>query len=215
MASIRPWSISCLPLVESAARRDAETILHEVDRSNGKLAEEPPKRDEEEVQKERDGIRQMLLSFEELSSDSAVEREREELRNLKLELAEAEALLKGTEGEGSADMRRFKSLVRKLEKDIERVDAQVGLRMKLLDKDNDGLMSLEECQGVMTMITGDRNDDLVSDTLERLDADADGNISKDDLARVLREMQFDHSPPDVARNNIAGNHSDSQVKQKK
>lgn len=159
--------------------------------SSEQLASEHESKDEEELEKERDGIRNMLLSLEELSSDSAVESEREELRNLKLELGEAEAFVKGTKGEESSEIRRFKSLVSKLEKEIERVDAKVGLRMKLLDKDNDGLMSLDECKNVMTVLAGERDDIVVTETLKRLDANADGNISKADFARVLNEMQFE------------------------
>lgn len=165
-------------------------------RETEEIDAEEEEKDEEEVQKEREGVRSMLRSLEELSSDSAVEREREELRSLKVELAGAEDFVKGTKGEGSTDMRRLKSLVTRLEREIERVDTNVGLRMKLLDKDNDGLMSLDECKNVMTIISKEPDEELVAETLERLDADADGNISKDDLARVLREMQFEETSSD-------------------
>ncbi|KAI0562984.1 calcium-binding EF hand family protein isoform 1 [Gracilaria domingensis] len=154
-------------------------------------AVEEIERDEEAEQKERDGIREMLESLEALASDSAVEREREELHNLKMELAMAEDSLRGAEGEETSDFRRLKRLVSRLEREIERVDTKVGLRMKLLDKDNDGLMSLEECKGVVKIISGERDDDVVEETLQRLDADDDGNISREDLKRVLKEMQYD------------------------
>lgn len=149
-------------------------------------------KDEEEIEEERNQVRDMLESLGQLSSDSAVEKEREELRNLKLQLTEAEDMVKGTAGESSSDMRRFKTIVSKLEKEIERVDTRVGLKMKLLDQDNDGLMSLEECKNAMKVIGGEADDEVVAETLERLDADADGNISKADLARLLNEMQFEY-----------------------
>lgn len=152
---------------------------------------EPESKDEEQVEKERDVVRGMLLSMGELASNSAVEREREEVRRLKTELAEAEQFVKETEGSEGSDLRRFKSMVSKLEREIERVDAKVGLRMKLLDKDNDGLMSLDECKQAMTVIAGDPDDEVMAATLKRLDADADGNFSKADLERVLHEMHFE------------------------
>lgn len=155
-------------------------------------AEEEESKDEEELVEEHDQMREMLVSLGELSSDSSVEKEREELRNLKLQLVEAEELAKGTDGESSADMRRFKNSVSKLEREIERVDTKVGLRMKLLDQDNDGVMSLEECRSAMTLVVGERDDHAVAEILQRLDADADGNISKADLARLLHEMQFEY-----------------------
>lgn len=172
--------------------------------SGAGIAEEVEEVDEEEVEKERDMIREMLVSLGELSSDSSVGKEREELRNLKLQLAEAEDLVQGTEGEKSADMRRFKSLVSKLEREIERVDTKVGLRMKLLDQDNDGLMSLDECKNAMKVIAGERKEEVVEETLKRLDADADGNISKADLTRLVHELQFEYGvveePPSQKEN---------------
>lgn len=144
---------------------------------------------EEELLQEQDDIRKLLVSLGELSSESAVEKEREELAHLKAELAEAEAVVKESGESTGLDLRRFKSLVRKLEREVERVDAVVGLRMKLLDKDNDGLMSFEECKNIMGVIAGNPDDALVTETLRRLDADADGNISKADLARLLKELQ--------------------------
>lgn len=192
--------------------------LHDVAKEGGTepaSAEAPEieSKDEEEEAREQDVIRNMLHSLGELSSDSAVEREREELRNLKLELAEAEQFVKETEGTEGSDLRRFRSMVSKLEREVEKVDAKVGLRMKLLDKDNDGLMSLDECTNAMAVIAGDRDDEVVAETLKRLDADADGNISRADFARVLHEMQFEYGvvtdeslkkQPDVETNSENG-----------
>lgn len=153
--------------------------------------EDVDEKDEEEMAKELDTIRSALSSLEELASNSAVTREREELRNLKLELAEAEQFVKETEGVAGTDLRRFKSLVSRLEREVERVDAKVGLRMKLLDQDNDGLMSLKEFKDAMSLIVSDSDESVIEDTLARLDANADGNISIEDVTRVLHEMQFE------------------------
>ncbi len=154
-------------------------------------------KNEEELQKEQDDIRRLLVSLGELSSESAVEKEREELKSLKAELAEAIANVKETGKSEGSDLKRFKSLVTKLEREVEKVDAVVGLRMKLLDQDNDGLMSFEECKNIMNVIAGNRDDALVSETLRRLDADADGNISKADLSRLLKELQGEASVLDT------------------
>lgn len=169
---------------------------------------EEDKIDEEEAQKERDRVHNLLVSLGQLSSDSSVKMEREDLRNLKLQLSEAEDMVKGTGGETTTEMRRLKSLVSKLEREIERVDAKVGLRMKLLDKDNDGVMSMEECKNAMTLIAGERDDEIVAKTLQRLDADADGNISRSDLARLLHEMQFEYGVVEEPPNNNDSQSSD-------
>lgn len=155
-------------------------------------APEAEEKDEEQKAKEQDTIQKLLLSLGELSSDSAVEQEREELRHLKLELADAENFVRETEGTEGSDLKRFRRMVSKLEREVERVDAKVGLRMKLLDKDNDGLMSLEECTNAMAVIAGGHDDEVVAETLRRLDGDEDGNITRGDLTRVLNELQFEY-----------------------
>lgn len=185
----------------------------------GKDKDEMEEIDEEEASKERDRMRNMLVSLGQLSSDSSVQAEREDLRQLKLQLAEAEGVVKGTEGENTTEMRRLKALVSKLEREIERVDTKVGLRMKLLDQDNDGVMSLEECKQAMSVIAGDPDDDVIEKTLQRLDADADGNISRADLARLLHEMQFEYGvveePPKSHGTNIDKDNSSTSSKTEK
>lgn len=150
-------------------------------------------KNEEELHKETEDIRKLLVSLGELASESAVEKERAELANLKEELSEAETVIAETGSAAGSELKRFKTVVRKLEREVEKVDAVVGLRMKLLDQDNDGMMSFEECKNIMNVIVGSPDDKLVSETLRRLDADADGNISKNDLKRLLLEVQGESS----------------------
>lgn len=179
---------------EEKAAEDKEDVKEEA--ATAEKEAEVVARDEEEAQQERDRMRKMLESLGQLSSDSSVKKERDQMHDLKLQLAEAERLVAGTEAESSADMRRFKNMVSKLEHEIERVDTKIGLRMKLLDKDNDGVMSLDECKSAMTVIAGKKDDDVIDDLLQRLDADDDGNISKADLARLLYDMQFEYGVVD-------------------
>lgn len=195
-------SMSDKQVLAEVEKREAKIIEQVFDTPSDIAEKQPPTEepvettttaaDEEELRKEQDDIRRLLVSLGELASESAVEKEREELENLKSELAEAEALQE-TGKSGGLDLRRFKSLVKKLEREVEKVDAVVGLRMKLLDKDNDGLMSFEELKSIMGVIAGDRDDEQVAETLRRLDADADGNVSKADLARLLKELQGETS----------------------
>ena len=88
-----------------------------------------------------------------------------------------------------ADLKRFEAMVRKLDEEVEKVDREVGRKMKLLDKDNDGLMSLDEAAQVLNTVAGDKNEWAVSECLRRLDADKDGYFSREDLRRVLRDLQ--------------------------
>jgi LETM1 and EF-hand domain-containing protein 1, mitochondrial len=155
-------------------------------------------RDEDTIAKERDAIKRVVDAFQALSSESAVEVERKELGELKAELAEAESVLASMGDGKQSELRRFKIMVQKLEQQVEAVDAKVGASMKLLDLDNDGVMSMRECVNAVQMLADSEADaEIVTEALRRLDADADGNISREDIKRLLIELQEEAGGRDV------------------
>lgn len=155
-------------------------------------------RDEDTIAKERDAIKRVVDAFNALSSESAVEDERKELADLKAELAEAESVL-ASMGDGSqSELRRFKKMVTKLESQVETVDSKIGASMKLLDLDNDGVMSMKECVNAVQMLADSESDaEVATEALRRLDADADGNISREDIQRLLAELEIEAAGMDV------------------
>lgn len=159
-------------------------------------------RDEDTIAQERDAIKRVVDAFHALSSESAVESERKELTELKEELAEAESLL-ASMGDGSqSELRRFKKMVAKLEKQVETVDAKIGASMKLLDLDNDGVMSMRECvNAVQMLVDTERDAEIAAEVLRRLDADADGNISREDIQRLLSELEVEAAGMSVREKN--------------
>lgn len=158
-------------------------------------------RDEDTIAMERDSMKRLLDAFNALSSESAVDGERKELSDLKTELAEAESVLASLGDQNKSELRRFKKMVTKLEKQVEMVDAKIGASMKLLDLDNDGVMSMNEFVDAVKMLADNDNDtEIVTVALRRLDADADGNISRDDIERVLSELQTEAAGMDSREN---------------
>jgi LETM1 and EF-hand domain-containing protein 1, mitochondrial len=148
-----------------------------------------PIKSEEDLAKNREAIIRVVKAIAALSSESAVDAERMELENLKDELAEAESVLQSLGGGNESELRRFKKMVKKLERQIETVDAKVSASMKLLDLDNDGVLSMAECTEAIKLLADSEDDAAVAtETLRRLDADADGNISREDLHRLVREL---------------------------
>lgn len=146
-------------------------------------------KDEEQRAKERAAMSRIVDALRDMSSESAVEQERLELSDLKLELAEAESVLASLGGGNESELRRFRRMVARLEREIERVDKKLGASMKLLDLDNDGVMSMGECKEAVKMLAADESDvHIVFEALRRLDADADGNISVQDIHRLMREI---------------------------
>lgn len=146
---------------------------------------------EEELAKQKEAIRRVAESIGDLSAESAVEKERLALEELKSEVADAEAALSNIGEQKEVGLTRFKKLVQKLEREVEKVDNEVGMKMKLLDTDNDGVVSLEEASQVLNGLAGEKNERAVKECLRRLDTNQDGNFSREDLRRVLRELQSD------------------------
>lgn len=87
------------------------------------------------------------------------------------------------------ELRRLRKLVKNLERDVARVDSKVGLKLKLLDTDNDGVISLEEATAGLAVLAGDVDEEAIRETLRRLDADEDGNFNRGDLRRLMKELQ--------------------------
>lgn len=87
------------------------------------------------------------------------------------------------------ELRRLRKLVKNLERDVARVDSKVGLKLKLLDADNDGVISLEEATEGLAVLAGDVDEEAIRETLRRLDADEDGNFNRGDLRRLMKELQ--------------------------
>lgn len=172
--------------------RSEKTLVSDSDTvSDSKAAAtQAEEKDEEQRAKDREAIRRVVDALDALSSESAVEVERAELDSLKNELAEADSVLQSLGSGSESELRRLKKMVAKLEKQVERVDAKVGASMKLLDMDNDGVMSMEECMDAVKMLADDERDAaVVTEALQRLDADLDGNINKQDFHRLLKELQ--------------------------
>jgi LETM1 and EF-hand domain-containing protein 1, mitochondrial len=150
-------------------------------------------KDEEELAKQREAMSRVVDALSSLSAESAIENERKELQDLKNELAVAESVLQSLGAGNESELRRFKSTIRKLETQVDRIDAKLGGRMKLLDLDDDGVMSMAECTDAVKLLADDDADSaaIAQEALRRLDADKDGNISRGDFDRVLKELQVE------------------------
>lgn len=180
---------------------DEEKVSSDSPSAEDKESAVDERRDEDTIASERDSMKRFLDAFNALLSESAVDKEREELSELKTELAEAESVLASLGDNKKSELRRFKKMVTKLENQVESVDGKIGASMKLLDLDNDGVMSMEECVNAVKMLADNDSDaEIVTESLRRLDADADGNISRDDIQRVLDELQTEAAGMDSWEN---------------
>mmetsp|Transcript_14310 Transcript_14310/g.57794 ORF Transcript_14310/g.57794 Transcript_14310/m.57794 type:complete len:393 (-) Transcript_14310:2571-3749(-) len=127
--------------------------------------------------------------LETLESDDPVASERLDLENLKAELLNLEARITDDGEKGDSQVRRLKATMSKLEREFEKTQNKVGLKMKLLDTDKDGVIHIDEVLQAATLIAGANNEDVIKQVLERLDENNDGVFRKEDIKRLRREIK--------------------------
>ncbi|KAA8498381.1 LETM1 and EF-hand domain-containing protein 1, mitochondrial [Porphyridium purpureum] len=133
-------------------------------------------------------VAQMLLRMMDVS---AVNQERLELEQLKAELREATGKL--DESKGDSQVKKLNKMILKLEKEIEKVDMKVGIKLKLLDVDNDGMVRLDEIlQAIQISSIGNKEGmELASEyVLQELRKDQHGVdlYSVDHLRKSLKKL---------------------------
>lgn len=148
-----------------------------------------------------------------LASASSVSQEREEflrLVNKEVELYNSMVEKEGTEGEkaaikayraarddsdqaveralgdkvSSALIDRVDSMLHKLEKEIDEVDATIGDRWRLLDRDYDGKVTPEEVASAAAYLKDTLGREGIADLISKLSKDKDGKILVEDLKRL-------------------------------
>ncbi|KAG0485109.1 hypothetical protein HPP92_009188 [Vanilla planifolia] len=148
-----------------------------------------------------------------LASASSVSRERQEflwLVNKEIELYNTMLEKEGREGEEEAKkayiaarertdhaaemaagdkvsaalVDRVDAMLQKLEKEIDDVDAKIGDRWKLLDRDRDGIVTPEEVAAAAMYLKDTLDKDGVQELITNLSKDKDGKILVEDIIKL-------------------------------
>lgn len=148
-----------------------------------------------------------------LASASSVSREREEflqLVNKEIELYNSMVEREGTDGEkevmeayraareesdqstkvsegdeiSSALVERVDAMLQKLEKEIDDVDAKIGNRWQLLDRDFDGKVTPEEVAAAAMYLKDTLGKEGIQELISSLSKDKDGKILVEDIVRL-------------------------------
>ncbi|XP_078447083.1 uncharacterized protein LOC144715987 [Wolffia australiana] len=157
-----------------------------------------------------------------LASASSVSMEREEflsLVNKEIELYNSMLEKEGTEGEeeakkaykaarelsdhaaelavgnriSSALIDRVDAMLQKLEKEIDDVDAAIGNRWQLLDRDHDGKVTPEEVAAAAMYLKDTLDKDGIQELISNLSKDREGKILVEDIVKL--GSQKDDEPP--------------------
>ncbi|XP_057527863.1 uncharacterized protein LOC130806699 isoform X1 [Amaranthus tricolor] len=157
-----------------------------------------------------------------LASASSVSREREEflrLVNQEIEMYNTMVEKEGTDGEAealkaykaareesdnaaevaiadkvsSALINRVDAMLQKLEKEIDDVDAKIGDRWQLLDRDFDGKVTPEEVAAAAMYLKHTFGKEGVQELISNLSKDGDGKILVEDIVRLGSQADDDNT----------------------
>ncbi|KAG5237363.1 mitochondrial proton/calcium exchanger protein [Salix suchowensis] len=133
-----------------------------------------------------------------LASASSVSREREEfLRLVKKEKAYKAAREESdhaaetdiSDKVSSALINRVDAMLQKLEKEIDDVDAKIGDKWRLLDRDYDGKVTPEEVASAAMYLKDHLGKEGIQELISNLSKDTEGKILVEDIVRLGSEME--------------------------
>ncbi|KAJ9669881.1 hypothetical protein PVL29_026449 [Vitis rotundifolia] len=93
----------------------------------------------------------------------------------------------------SALIDRVDAILQKLEKEIDDVDAKIGDRWRLLDRDYDGKVTPEEVASATMYLKDTLGKDGIQELLSNLSKDKEGKIRVEDIVKLGSEREDDNS----------------------
>uniref|UniRef100_A0A0A9EEF4 EF-hand domain-containing protein n=1 Tax=Arundo donax TaxID=35708 RepID=A0A0A9EEF4_ARUDO len=80
-------------------------------------------------------------------------------------------------------------MLQKLEKEIDDVDAQIGNRWQLLDRDHDGKVTLEEVAAAANYLKDTIGTEGVQELISNLSKDNEGKILVEDIVKTASQTE--------------------------
>ncbi|CAA0818430.1 LETM1-like protein [Striga hermonthica] len=207
---------------ESSARVEDDVALKEMLISTAKEAQE---RAREKAVDKQEQLCELSRALAVLASASSVSREREEflrLVNKEIELYNSIVDKDGTDGEveamkaykaardesedgaevsehnvvSSALIDKVDAMLQNLEKEIDDVDAKIGDRWRILDRDYDGKVTPEEVAAAAMYLKDTLGKEGVQELISNLSKDSDGKILVEDIVRLGSRAGGNSSEPE-------------------
>ncbi|GAA5848536.1 hypothetical protein JCM5353_004607 [Sporobolomyces roseus] len=173
---------------EQKEKDEAEVAAKEKGQAEEMLPEEQAKEIKEEQPKEEVDVRMTAEQVQELgsaleilSAKSSVIKERTELRRLIEENEKAEA----EEGAQPNPLnKRLKSLLSKIDKQLEEYDSSVGDRLNMFSTDQEGKIAAKDLKSALEVIRHSPSEEEIAVLLHKLDIDGDSWIPLDDIVSL-------------------------------
>ncbi|GAA5929259.1 hypothetical protein JCM3775_002291 [Rhodotorula graminis] len=181
---------------EAEKKREAEEqekAAKEADQVQGMLPEsevkeatkeqpaEPAAPAPEDVRMTSEQVQELGSALEILSAKSAVVKERTELRRL---IAENDKAEHEEGGKPNPLNKRLKSILTKIDKQLEEYDTSVGSRLNMFSANSEGMIAAKDLRSALEVINHRPSEDEIKVLLTKLDPDGDGFIPLDDILQL-------------------------------
>ncbi|KPV75980.1 uncharacterized protein RHOBADRAFT_26208 [Rhodotorula graminis WP1] len=135
----------------------------------------------EDVRMTSEQVQELGSALEILSAKSAVVKERTELRRL---IAENDKAEHEEGGKPNPLNKRLKSILTKIDKQLEEYDASVGSRLNMFSANSEGMIAAKDLRSALEVINHRPSEDEIKVLLTKLDPDGDGFIPLDDILQL-------------------------------
>ncbi|PPR03519.1 hypothetical protein CVT24_007005 [Panaeolus cyanescens] len=119
-----------------------------------------------------------------LSSKSSVLKERDELHALMEENLQAEEDPKSPSG---ALTKRIRSMLTKIDQQLQEYDARVGSSLQLISADAQGRISVQDLEKALAVIRHKPDDEVSQAVIQKLDVDQDGFVELEHVLGLVKE----------------------------
>ncbi|OJT07282.1 LETM1 and EF-hand domain-containing protein 1, mitochondrial [Trametes pubescens] len=129
-------------------------------------------------------LKELAEALSILSTKSSVIKERDELRGLMEENLQAEEDPKSPSG---ALTKRIRSMLEKIDKQLDAYDARVGSSLQMISCTPDGKIPVKDLEKALAVIKHKPDEDVGHQVIEKLDVDKDGYVELEHVLGLVRE----------------------------
>ncbi|KAA1471302.1 LETM1-domain-containing protein [Dentipellis sp. KUC8613] len=169
---------------EERSKREEEVLTAESLLPDSEL--HPEKFEEEDARMTSEQLTELGEALSILSAKSSVLKERDELRALMEENSQAETE-EDDKSPSAALVKRIRSMLTKIDKQLEEYDARVGNTLQMISCDPQGRISAQDLEKALAVIKHRPDDDVIQNVIEKLDVDKDGYVELEHVLGLARE----------------------------
>ncbi|KAI0318439.1 LETM1-like protein-domain-containing protein [Amylostereum chailletii] len=166
---------------EERAKREEETLTAESLLPDSELR---PELLEEDARMTTEQLKELAEVLSVLSAKSSVIKERDELRALEEENSLA---VEDSKSPSAALVKRIRSMLTKIDKQLEEYDARVGNSLQMISCDPQGRIPIADVEKALAVIKHRPDDDVVHNVIDKLDADKDGYVELEHVLTLARD----------------------------